>query len=53
MMNDYVETPEGNRVRWVRPVDLKRRADIVQGQRRLPGIAYIDQWLPPDPPDAA
>ena len=52
-MNDYMESPEGNRVRWLRPVELQRRSEVMHGQTRLPGVAYIDQWLPPDPPDAA
>lgn len=53
MMNDYIETPEGNRVRLLRPADVLRRVEIVQGQTRIPGVAYIDQWLQPEPPDAA
>jgi hypothetical protein len=52
-MNDYMETPEGNRVRWIRPTEFARRAEIIQGHPRQPGIAYIDRWSPPDPPDAA
>ncbi|MDB5101570.1 MAG: hypothetical protein JWM80_5991 [Cyanobacteria bacterium RYN_339] len=52
-MNDYIETPEGNRIRWIRPAELARRAEVMHGHQRQPGIAYIDQWQQPDPPDAA
>ena len=53
MMNDYIETPEGSRVRWLRPIEMQKRVELEQWQIRVPGVAYIDQWFPPGPPDAA
>ena len=53
-MNDYIQTPEGGRIRWLRPPGVENKLQVVEGGKlRVPGQASIDQWLPPEPPDAA
>ena len=51
-MNDYIETPEGHRVRWVRPEGVEQRGSIVNGEVREPGVSTIDLWVAPEPPEA-
>ncbi|HEY9720795.1 MAG TPA: hypothetical protein V6D47_02210 [Oscillatoriaceae cyanobacterium] len=50
-MNDFIETPEGARVRYTRPGNEGARRIVVEGELREPGRAYIDQWCPPEPPE--
>lgn len=53
-MNDYIETPEGTRVRYLRPSELDRGKTLLDGGRFRPlGVAHIDAMLPPEPPEAA
>jgi hypothetical protein len=52
-MNDYIQTPEGGRIRWIRPVQVERKLMVLDGKLRLMGEASIDRWQPPEPPDAA
>lgn len=53
-MNDYIETPEGTRVRFERPVDAALATTLLAGGRLRPlGVAHIDAVLPPEPPEAA
>ena len=52
-MNDYIQTPEGGRVRWIRPQQVARELTLLEGKLKAPGEATIDQWLPPEPPSAA
>jgi hypothetical protein len=51
--NDYIQTPDGGRIRWIRPRDVERRAQVVEGRLRVVGHASIDAWQPPEPPEAA
>ncbi|MNS39656.1 hypothetical protein D3C72_719450 [compost metagenome] len=51
--NDYIQTPDGGRIRWIRPQDVERRAQVVEGRLRVLGTASIDVWQTPEPPDAA
>lgn len=52
-MNDYVQTPEGGRIRWMRPPEAARQLMVLDGKLYALGEATIDRWQPPEPPDAA
>lgn len=53
-MNDYIETPEGVRVRFERPVPAERALSLLAGGRLRPlGVAHIDAVILPEPPEAA
>ena len=52
-MNDYIHTTDGGRIRWLRPPGAERKIELLEGRLKAKGEATIDQWLPPEPPDAA
>ena len=52
-MNDYIQKPDGNRIRWIRPIELEPPVELPVGRPRDRKRAQIDQWNPPEPPDAA
>lgn len=52
-MNDYIQLPDGQRVRYVRPTELQPDRQIVGGQLRALGVAHIDQWMPADKKESA
>ena len=51
-MNDYIETPDGHRVRYTRPDDEASRRVVVEGEIREVGRAHIDLWHKPEPPES-
>ncbi|MFP5501703.1 MAG: hypothetical protein ACLGIN_04385 [Candidatus Sericytochromatia bacterium] len=51
--NDFIETPEGHRIRLIRPQGGAPGHEIVEGRMRRPGQATIDQWHMPEPPESA
>jgi hypothetical protein len=52
-MNDYIHTPDGGRIRWIRPNGVERNFQVLNGKLKATGELSIDQWAPPEPPDAA
>jgi hypothetical protein len=52
-MNDYVHTPDGGRIQWMRPRGAERKIEVLEGKPRATGETSIDHWQPPEPPDAA
>ena len=52
-MNDYIQTPDGGRIRWIRPQSAERKDEVLAGKLRAVGESTIDQWQPPEPPEAA
>lgn len=45
-MNDYIQMPDGQRLRFIRPPELPPPLQIVGGRLRPVGVAQIDHWLP-------
>lgn len=45
-MNDYIQSPDGQRMRFIRPTHVQPPGQIVGGRLRAIGVAHIDQWMP-------
>jgi hypothetical protein len=52
-MNDYIHMPDGSRIRWLTPRGNERKDPTIDGKLRVIGRSSIDQWQPPEPPEAA
>lgn len=52
-MNDYIHMPDGSRIRCLVPRGTERKNASVDGRLIVFGKPTIDQWQPPEPPEAA